>query len=65
MRETQKVKRKSNPKGNRVIQAKEETYNNYVKQEALTRWFSWLQPYPNTPRSWVLSLVRAHTRNNQ
>ena len=32
---------------------------------ALARWLSGLEDCPKTPRLWVRSLVRAHTRINQ
>lgn len=65
MKKTQEVKGKANPKGNIIIQAKEEKYNNFVKREALTRRFSWLEPYPDTPKSWAGSLVQGNTRETQ
>ena len=35
------------------------------EKQSLPRWLRWLECRPNTPRLWVQSLVRTHTRINQ
>ena len=48
-----------------VEEANEGNNNKTNNSWGLSGWLNGLEQYPDTPRLWVESLVRAHTINNQ